>query len=657
MTAVVHIISFLLIAFTAGYLLKVNLSDMLPFVWSGLILVLYVLAYGRFLMLIDILMPLCAAGLLVYALHGRRAGTGTDDPGEGSGATGGLDGLLSYAKENALSAGFITYVILCIVIPLTQSAKIVTWWDDVNYWASDLKSLYYLGGFASKYANVSPAFGDYPPGVQLAKWYLVHMNRHNFSESLAFTGYYLFNLSFIMPCFKKITGKRAIVSPLLALAAWGFAGIGDIYGYSGFCADLSMAFLFGTVLITATEDMQCRAAMDKADMNMNCRALDIIRPSVYLAVLVIAKSTGPIWALFGLIIWLTYRILNMTDVTKKKALRLFSVAIGPLFTGASWMTFCLVRHRVTQTTSTMVTYMTTDKYGLSPYKNEFGAAFVKAFFTEPVHISETWVDLPPAAMLVLIAVLLILLRVFKLMPGRAGTFVCVCVPIVGIAYYALIYVAHLTIFATETQYLDAEGMIASIERYGAPFIIGCMLFIAYIWMMKDRTGLDAKVFLLAVLALTNIPEAYKGLYGYRMELEDARNVRDDFLNDDTADFLEVLSDNIDITRSKQDGDESKIYINGGLRVCRVRDGAYYRVQDTYAAYEASPVSVMSISYDIKDVSGEEFTYAVSQTHAGYLYADWQPYEGTFLDEMVPDGYFEYGRLYRIVYEDGMMKLQ
>ncbi|MBO4899275.1 MAG: hypothetical protein J5509_03205, partial [Lachnospiraceae bacterium] len=591
MTAVVHIISFLLIAFTAGYLLKVSLSDMLPFVWCVTILVLYVLAYGRFLMFIDILMPAAAMGLLAYIW--RRGRQGSDAEADVS-----LQGLLAYAKENVQSAGFITYAILCIAIPLTQSAKIVTWWDDVNYWASDLKSLYYLGGFASKYANVSPAFGDYPPGVQLAKWYLVHMDRHTFRESLAFTGYYLFNLSFIMPCFKKITGKRVIVSPLLALAAWGFAGIGDIYGYSGFCADLSMAFLFGSVLITATEEKWCQAP-------------DIIRPSVYLAVLVIAKSTGSIWALFGIIIWLTYRILNMTDVTKQKVLRLFFVIIGPLFTGASWMIFCLIRRRVTQTTSTMVTYMTTDKYGLSPYKNEFGAAFVKAFFKEPVHISHTWVDLPPAAMLLLITVLLILLRVFKLLPGRAGTFICVCVPIVGIAYYALIYVAHLTIFATETQYLEAEGMIASIERYGAPFIIGCMLFIAYIWMMKDRTGLNAKVFLLAVLALTNIPEAYKGLYGYRMELKEAKETREDFLTDDTADFLDVLSDNIDITRAKQDGDDSKIYIGGGLRVCRVRDGAYYRVQDTYAAYEASPVSVMSISYDIKDMSAEEFTYAVS----------------------------------------------
>lgn len=52
----------------------------------------------------------------------------------------------------------------------------------------------------------------------------------------------------------------------------------------------------------------------------------------------------------------------------------------------------------------------------------------------------------------------------------------------GALFYAIIFIAHITIFATETQYLEASGMISSIERYGAPFTIGTLLFLAHIWM-------------------------------------------------------------------------------------------------------------------------------------------------------------------------------
>lgn len=633
MIVFIHCVSFLVIALTAGYLLKVTLSDMLPFVWCGLILVLYVLAYGRALNFIDVLMPLAAVSLAALVWRSRMR--------SGQDVSSIRSDIIAYLRDNLTSAGFITYLILCIAIPITQSARMVTWWDDINYWASDLKSLYYLGGFAAKYANVSPRYGDYPPAIQLAKWYLVHMDRHAFKESLAFTGYYLFNLSFIMPCFKKITGRRAWVSPLLALAAWGFAGIGDIYGYSGFCADLSMAFLFGSILISAVDDT----------------APDILRTSLYAAVLVIAKSTGPIWVMFALIVWVVYRLLGMSGISRQKVLRTLSVIILPLVTGASWMIFCLLRHRITETTATAVTYITTDQYGLSPYKNEFGAAFIKAFLSEPLHVTHSWFDLSPVMVYALICILLIVLRVTGVLSGRGGTFMCAALPVAGAVYYVLIYIAHLTVFATETQYLDAEGMIASIERYGAPFMIGCMLLITWLWMMKDVQFICVKVFLLAVLVLTNIPEAYKGLMGYRMEAVQDMRERKSFIEDQSRVFLKTVWDEDYGIMSKDGyGISGSPKLGKGLRICRVRDGAYYRVQDTYTAYEASPVSLMSVSFDIKDTPVDTLVYAVSQTHAGYVYIDWQPYFDTYLDDMVTDGVFEYDTLYRIEYIDGQMKL-
>ncbi|MCR5595839.1 MAG: hypothetical protein K6G12_08320 [Lachnospiraceae bacterium] len=655
MIAVLDVLSFLVIALTAGYLLKVTLSDMLPFVWCAIVLVLYVLAFGRGLNLIDILLPACAVGLLAYVFLRFKKKEGIS--GADASSYGPLIGdIRSYLTENVTSAGVITYLILCIVIPLAQHTRIVTWWDDINYWASDLKSLYFFNGFAAKYANVSPHFGDYPPGVQLAKWFTVHMNKSGFDEGLAFTGYYLFNLSFIMPLFKNIRGRAAVVSPLLALASWGFAGIGDVFGYGGFCADLSMAFLFGSILISVVD----------------ATAPGMIRSSLYMAVLVISKSTGAFWVAFALIVLIVYRLLEHKSSSKKEVLRIFSVAILPVITGASWMVFCLINRRVTQTTSTAVAYLTTDKYGLSPYKNEFAAAFIKAFFTQPVHMDRTWIDLPPAAVFVLITVLLILLRKFGYLSGREGTFVFIALPVMGILYYAVIFVAHLTIFATETQYLEPEGMIASIERYGAPFVIGCFLFMAYLWLMKGPASLRVKVFLLAVLMLTNIPAAYNGLLGYRTDVKQEKALRANYIDPDSDSFLKTVAETFGLRRSDnyagtivsefeyeketETAPTALIELKNGTRVCRVRDGAFYWVSDAYTAYEASPVSVISLSFDLKDANTEFFANAVSSTHASYVYVDRQPYDDIFLDTMTDGGKFSYGELYRISYENGQMIL-
>jgi len=608
---IIHIISFLVIAITAGYLLKVSLGDMLPFVWCGVILVLYMLAFGRNLNFIDYIMPALALGLTGLVWR-----------------TGKIKEFGTYIVGSVNSASFVVYAILIVVLPVCLSLKVVTWWDDINFWASDLKSLYYLGGFADKYANVSSAFGDYPPGVQLAKWYVVHTDKSAFREDLAFVGYYLFNLSFFMPLFKRIKGKQIWLSLPLAAVVWLFPGMADKYGYAGFCADLSMAFLFGSVLI---------AAFDEHEDN---RLFDYLRITLYLSVLVICKSTGALWALFGLIIWVGVRLLNVTHVTKECVIKNLSVLLGPLFIGGSWMAFCLIRHRVTQTTSTMVTYLTTDTYNLSEYKDRFALAFAKAFFAEPLHVDHTWIDLSPALILVLMISVFVLLYKKNYLCGRAGRFVAFTLPVIGVVYYCIIFLAHITIFATETQYLESTAMIASIERYGVPFTLGGMIFIAWLWLNKEVSYTYVLIFCVCVLALTNVPAAWNGLYGYHATRDEDMAERTSFYDDASRVFISEVQETLP---------------DGNVRVCRVED-RWQWVMDAYVAYEVSPTSVLTISYDLNQIDPGALVMAISQTHAGYVYFDEQTIENSdmkaWLDEAASDGEFSFGKVYFISYENG-----
>ena len=368
------------------------------------------------------------------------------------------------------------------------------------------------------------------------------------------------------------------------------------------------------------------------------------------------------------------------------------------------MLFCLRNHRVAQTTSTMVTYMTTDDYGLSAYKSDFATAFLKGFFLEPLHLDHTWIDLPAAGIFILIVILLVLFREKGYLSGRSGLFMCIFLPVMGLIYYVVIFCAHLTMFATETQYLEASAMAASIERYGAPFVMGTMLCLAYIWIgncgctevsvsatgdklpSADQVvkGQDQEngitmfsrtwILVIAVIALTNIPAAFNGFIGYMKndDVDKANEMRADMIDDESSAFLQMI-EGLGIT--------DRCISEGGLRICRVRDGAYYRVADTYVAYEASPVSVMAPSVKLSDIDGNIFVQMVNETHAEYVYVDEQPQIPEYLDEMVKSdsfgeqsdetgqtgdtvktddmaqsGSFEYNMIYRISYEDGMMKL-
>jgi len=611
-----------MIAFAAGYLFKAGLSDMLPFVWCGLILLLYVLSFGRLLNSIDILLPAIAVSLVLVIIFCKDK----------------LE-FLQYVIDNIVAAPFATYCVLGIAIPMCVSSKIVTWWDDINYWASDLKSIYYLNGFASKYANVSPAFGDYPPGIQLAKWFVLHFDKHDFREELAFVGFYLFNMALLMPLLGKLKGKIGVALSLpLAIIVWMLPGIAEIYGYYGFCADLAMALLYGNILI-ATVDM---------DDNRS-KGFDLARVGLYLSVLVIAKSTGAIWALFGIIIWVGYRTLcaDSSIPVIKRLLSRIVIAVPPLVVGGSWMLFCLMRRRVTQTTSTMVTYITTDKYGLSEYTGQFASAFAKAFMLEPLHVKRGILNPSPALMIVLIVVALIVLLKKEYLLGRQGRYLAIVVPILGVIYYVFIFICHITIFGTETQYLESSAMIASIERYGAPFMLGVLILIIWLWMQKiDEQNirsvmLHVGVLCVSVILLGSLKSSYDGLVGYRQSLDEEKAIREGFMDEEATAF-------VDATYS--------LPIGCG-RVCRLHDGGYYRVADTYIGYEVSPVSVLNISFDLGSVDLGTLISAINQTHATYLYVDEQSVSSdNILNECVSEGDLEYRKLYIISYEDGGMVL-
>ncbi|MDD6812528.1 MAG: hypothetical protein PUD93_11855 [Lachnospiraceae bacterium] len=639
--AILNVTAVVICLLLLAYFWKESLVEVWPVVVCGLVLVLYVLAMLHHLSWIDGIGILLILGFAIWIFLGKE------------------EERMYFGKaclNNVIQPSFITAIFLLIVVGLCTAGKVVTWWDDVNFWATDVKSLYYLDGFAKKYGNVAPEFGDYPPGAQLIKWWFLHLNPREFREGLAFAGYYIMNLSFMLPVFRKMKGRNVPVMFLMAAALWFLPSIAEVYGYDGFCADLTMACIYGGFLFAVTEKEGKK------------ESIYYTRLGLYLSVLVLIKSVGFIWAVFGLVFLCLYQHQKIGECAVKeetgkrrsrniKIGRMLAVAAAPVVTGGSWMLFCLLMRRVTKTTTTAVKYITTDEYGISGYTGDFAKAFVKAFFGSPLHKENgPLLDLTPFAFYLCICLLVLFFYRKKLMPQKQGRLILWFSVISGALFYGIIFLAHITIFATETQYLEASGMISSIERYGAPFTIGTLLFLANIWMSYGGklfvgekippfvTKYGTSLCLILFVALTaGYQTGYHGLIGYREEVTGQLEERAEMIDEDAALFLEKIQ----VLGTKE-----------STRVCYVqRDDTPRWVKNSYTNLEASPVSVVYKSLNLNDAQTEWMVEEIRTSHAEYLYVEHTEADAAAVfDILVTEGSFACETLYRIADDGGQMKL-
>lgn len=645
---IINIIAVVLCLFILAYFWKESLVEVWPVVICGLVLVLYVLAMLRHLSWIDGIGILVICGFVIWLfLRGKEE-------------------QKSFGKvclNNVTQPSFITAVLLVGIVAICVAGKVVTWWDDVNFWATDVKSLYYLDGFAEKYGNVAPEFGDYPPGAQLIKWWFLHLSPGKFREGLAFVGYYVMNLSFMLPVLRKLKGRNVPVMFLMAAALWFLPSIAEVYGYEGFCADLTMACIYGGFLFAVTQKE------GKKD------SIYYTRLGLYLSVLVLVKSVGFIWAVFGLVFLCLYqyqqgkgktaseetnRLNEKTAMRKERSStfsRILAVAAAPIVTGGSWLFFCMLMRRVTKTTTTAVKYMTTDEYGISGYTGDFAKAFMKAFLTSPLHKEKgPFLDLTPLGFYVCICLLVLFFYRKNLMPKKQGRLILGYSVVSGALFYGIIFLAHITIFATETQYLEASGMISSIERYGAPFTIGTLLFLANIWMaygeklftgekmprFVQRYGTSLCIILFVALT-AGYQTGYHGLIGYQTEKSEQLQDRAQMIDEDSELFLEKIQ---------------ALGTDNSTRVCYIqRDDAPRWVKNSYTNMEASPVSVVYKSLNLNDAQTDWMVQEIRASHAAYLYVENTEADAeAVFDILMAEGSFACGTLYRIEDDGVQMKL-
>ena len=643
--AVVLLAAFLLIACLLALRFEKQLTAVLPSATCILILTLYVLAFFRRLSWIDYFSTAIVVGavLRVLFLSGEKKKK-----------------LFAQLRELFFAPSAIAAMVLLTGAVLLTGNKIATWWDDLNFWATDVKALYALDGFAAKYTNAASEFGDYPPGIQLLKWWFVHLKPDGFSEGLMFAGYYFGVFVFLTPLLSRLdeslqtdrrTVKQLFWTVVLVVCLAAFPSMTETFYLGGMCADLVMAVIYGVILMSCLEDRAApgadTATADIADAASRSRIFSNLRIALYLGVLVLVKSVGFLWAAFALVFVWFWRLHGAAD--KKKEIRqLLCITALPAVSGGSWMLFCLLMKRVAKLTGAAVSMASGNlPILLEGTIQKLLHAYAEAFAARALHRDGfSWIGVSALALFVIFLIGIAWLYRRKLLTKTERNFLFVYVPLTGIVFYGINLVSHLTIFATETQYLEATGMIASIERYSAPFTVGTLYLLFGIFLERSPR-LWGKIspyaaLAAAVLLCANWGAVYDGMIGYRQRLDDDLQARSNMITEASEEFLEKMS--------KQD-------VGSGMRVLylkNVQDAAQW-VRNTYISFEASPVSVLFGGIGEDTTSGQVWEL-VQASHAGYLYADetdealkelFAPYTEEFVWET----------LYRIQINDGTLILE
>lgn len=634
---IIHIAAFIILLLYIAKKFKIQLIEAFPVGCSLLVFLLYILSFFRALSVSDYL---AIAVLVVTAIYFIKIQSEKRRE------------LTSFVRQELLSPGTLTALAMTVIVTVCVSGKLVSWWDDYNFWATDAKSLFYLDGFAHKYTNVAPEFGDYPPGTQMMKWWFLHFSPSEFKEGLMFAGYYFMNLAFLFPMLKVIKKRNAFQMAMGAVVLWLFPAVAEVFWCDGCCADLTMALVYGAFLTSVV------------DREEHSRIFYYGRQALFLMILVLCKNTGFLWVAFGLLFDYGYHFLMHRSERRDKADRradrraLFLVTLLPVLTEISWLGFCLINRRVAKLTGTAI-QMATGSMNIPTYQQDMVKAFVEAFLTWPLHRWKTMaIDLSPLSLYLLLLLFIFLLYKFQVLDKGKARYIGIFLAVTGILFYAINLLGHLTIFAVETQYLEPFGMVSSIERYGAPFAIGGLYLAAFYAMHSRKPAAGAIVCMAFVLLTTDYESAYRGLVGYRSRVDDVIAERNEIIDEPARNFCEAV------------GAGEKGSIGRVLYLRDISDVSW--VRNTYLGFEAAPVSVMYGNVDTTAVGSQDIINAIEDAHAGFLYVDelvWDTGEAvdadttedSFTEELfgplMGEEAFEYSCLYQVIEKAGVIRLE
>ena len=608
------IVGLLLTVFLIKRKYKVDFYLAMPFGTGMLIMLLYILAFFRALRFIDFL-ALAEIAVFVFLLFRKEKEERKE--------------LLKELSDYIMMPKLWCVLIICALTVFLTRGQYVTWWDDLNYWATDVKGLYYNGGFAGRYGNVAPEFGDYPPSLQLYKWWFSHFSGL-YIEGLQFAGYYCMNFIFMLPVIKELKTEKFVPN----LAACGLAclipSMVDEFWAYGTCADVTMGIIYGALLVK----------MFTGRKKQEDSIFGSLYVAVLMSVLVLVKSVAMEWAVYAVIFGLLMGALTGYPINKKASKGGISVLAFamPLITEVSWMIFCYVNRRVAKLTSSGVQMAKGGYYLPDDYADKL-RAYGEGFWNYSLHCGTGGIlNISAGVLLILVLSVIVIFGITGYIEKKETIRTFLFALLTAFSAYGIILIGHLTIFRDEGQYLQADVMTKSIERYGAPFSLGFIMLIIVMVLAgqkSDRGRIIAPIVIAAAILLTVDYSAIAAAYGgYYRAKDEAMQTRQDMIGEMEGAFIKEAEGRSDLAGKRV------------LFIQNTEDAQW--VRNTYINYNVSPIPVVYASLYADELGKEAVDELIDSMHASYVYIQDMGSDPAVLEEYMPEGEeFEFNTIYRV----------
>lgn len=386
------------------------------------------------------------------------------------------------------------------------------YFDDFNFWAVDLKSIYAWNGMAPSGLNCAPGFGDYPPLMQLAGYWICRAFGR-FDSGLTMSAYFILLILFITPVFKHFH-KRFIIPIIILLLSFGSWSSEMLKSHA---PDVIMAVAFGYCLILTYDYKYTKKKYLLICISVACSCLPLI------------KTVGIQWSAMVLLFAIILGALSIKET--------LITAILPLVFTVSWWRFCKINGRSTYITNALSNYLQhgVNNEELVSKRADLIRVFIKAI-TSPFNK-----DNGAVASLSYVGFLIILICVVILIKHRYSKRIIVWLAGTFLVETAVLLYSVTTLFIEEySNYSVVEHQILLIRRYGSPVLIGNTMLVMFVFLentSKEGAFLNKKVasiILTVVLAvITPWAEVYTDYIGYRYKDDLVKNPDAYYLSNQT----------------------------------------------------------------------------------------------------------------------------
>ena len=364
-----------------------------------------------------------------------------------------------------LTPGLLCFCAAVLFFWFAAEPMVVWWRDDLVHWGLQVKSLWFFHGLVDGAHSLNARFGDYPPGIQVLQWLMIHAEGTWSERTLYFILFTTYAV-FLLPLFSRVPWRRAYWMPLMLLFLIAFPTWGNVLSYVFLGVDTSLSLCFGYALLLAWEHRRGERFTYAAFALALCGMLAI-------------KQIGLLLAVFALVLF--------TLRTHEKAKRLISLWALPLLLTGAWAWYCNAMGLSGYNTSgisTQLAAMIAGRYQLPANADGILPALWNALlhkYTGDITLyTAAPVELPLLFWFLALALLPLLLRAQKKLDTKSAKLATVWMLATAAIYLTAIYGSFFTTFYYETDvytYGEQENMVLLIERYMTPLILGFAMLV------------------------------------------------------------------------------------------------------------------------------------------------------------------------------------